>query len=523
MKKTAVIYDKWLSSLGGGEMVACTLANILVKQGYEVTFICGKRVSSKKILNNFKVDLSKVNFLEVWNNDQLISNITKGKDLFINISFMDYTFAKAKKNIYYVHFPTKPYDNIKGFIFTYIIIPIVKNVFNIYELISDIDTAETKNKRPAFRLTENTRIAYPFLTIGKNYDINISLILENFYKLMLENIKITFDDAQIIKRKVYIDHNTNQVDFNLTIKPQAKTAYLNINHKIFNNHSFGGDALFMLYPKSLIAPSGPIYRKLNDYVNSKLRSGIFLNTLTRLGGYNQIVVHSNFVKKWVKKYWDKDSQVLFPPVDLLHKKYQINKYPKKNIICTVGRFFTLGHGKKQEVMVRAFKQIYDKGYKDWELHLVGGVGQEPSSREFVERLVEESNGYPIFFHFNASRKEVEEIYLKSKIYWHAAGFGVNKEREPVKLEHFGITVVEALSARCIPIVYDGGGIKEILELTSFPLDNSLFISIQGLISNTIYHINKNQPNVNWKRVAKVLEDEFSIESFERKFLKLIKK
>jgi hypothetical protein len=37
--KTAVIYDKWLSGLGGGEVVACTMARMLKDEGWKVIFI----------------------------------------------------------------------------------------------------------------------------------------------------------------------------------------------------------------------------------------------------------------------------------------------------------------------------------------------------------------------------------------------------------------------------------------------------------------------------------------------------
>ena len=53
----AVIYDKWLHSLGGGEVVACTLAGILRDLGYEVLFISGKKVSVEIILEKFKINL----------------------------------------------------------------------------------------------------------------------------------------------------------------------------------------------------------------------------------------------------------------------------------------------------------------------------------------------------------------------------------------------------------------------------------------------------------------------------------
>ena len=47
--KTAVIYDKWLSGLGGGEVVACNVARILKDNGYDVLFLSKDKVPVEKI------------------------------------------------------------------------------------------------------------------------------------------------------------------------------------------------------------------------------------------------------------------------------------------------------------------------------------------------------------------------------------------------------------------------------------------------------------------------------------------
>ncbi|MBU4190339.1 MAG: glycosyltransferase, partial [Candidatus Thermoplasmatota archaeon] len=45
----------------------------------------------------------------------------------------------------------------------------------------------------------------------------------------------------------------------------------------------------------------------------------------------------------------------------------------------------------------------------------------------------------------------------------AAGFGVDEEKEPEKVEHFGITTVEAAAAGCVPVVIRKGGQPEIVK------------------------------------------------------------
>jgi hypothetical protein len=55
------------------------------------------------------------------------------------------------------------------------------------------------------------------------------------------------------------------------------------------------------------------------------------------------------------------------------------------------------------------------------------------------------------------------LYGKSQIYWHAAGFEIDEHKNPELTEHFGISTVEAVSAGCIPLVIPYGGQREIIK------------------------------------------------------------
>ena len=187
------------------------------------------------------------------------------------------------------------------------------------------------------------------------------------------------------------------------------------------------------------------------------------------------------------------------------------KIIKKNQICSVGRFFTLGHGKKQEIMIEAFKKICDQGLKKWELHLAGGLGSEPTSLEYAKELKTLSKNYPIFFHFNESREFIENLYLDSKIYWHAAGFGENPNKDPIKFEHFGITPIEAISAGCIPVLFNGGGLSEVVKLLNLDPQTYLFNNIDQLVNNTKKIISNNFQLPT--RINKNLEELFGIKRF----------
>ena len=56
------------------------------------------------------------------------------------------------------------------------------------------------------------------------------------------------------------------------------------------------------------------------------------------------------------------------------------------------------------------------------------------------------------------------LYARSAVLVHAAGFGTDPLEFPERLEHFGITPVEAASFGCIPVCYREGGPAEVLSL-----------------------------------------------------------
>jgi glycosyltransferase involved in cell wall biosynthesis len=77
-----------------------------------------------------------------------------------------------------------------------------------------------------------------------------------------------------------------------------------------------------------------------------------------------------------------------------------------------------------------------------------------------------ADGIPVDFHVNPPYSFLTECYNRATIFWHAAGFDVEEDRYPERMEHFGMTTVEAMTARCVPVVYEGGGQREIVTAGS---------------------------------------------------------
>lgn len=523
MAKTAVVYDRWLPSLGGGEVVACNIARILKDEGYDVLFISGKKVAKEVIFDKLHIDLADVKFSQVWNDELVLKGLAKGKDLFINISFMDYSRGFAKKNIYYVNFPTKSYDNLKGLVFT-LLAPLITKFIKPIESMDLVDAPVITNSSPSYLLREKNKYAIYSLEVEKVQIIEFSLFLENFSKLQLEGIDIKLENARLLSKTVTVAHEKNILSFAVKFIPNSHTVYLSINVDIpkVSHQEIEKGNVYLLYPKiRLKRVSALLLTDLMEKIRVRLRAGIFVNNLSRLESYQAILTYSVFAQHWIKRYWKRQAIIVAPPVPLLFDDYNILKLKKENWICSVGRFFTLGHGKKQEILIEAFKKVYDKNNTKWELHLVGGLGSEPSSVEFFQYLKEKSEGYPIYFHINASRKEVEEIYLKTKIYWHATGFNEDENYNPIRFEHFGIAPLEAISAGCIPILFNGGGLTEIINLLKLDPKKYLFDSTQSLVNLTIRQI-EGKDIISWGKIFNIMKNNYSKEVFKKNFLRIIK-
>jgi glycosyltransferase involved in cell wall biosynthesis len=172
---------------------------------------------------------------------------------------------------------------------------------------------------------------------------------------------------------------------------------------------------------------------------------------------NRVICNSYYTKRYIDREFEINSDVIYPPVSIDKIKPKI----KENLIISIGRFSHLTQAKRQDVLIKSFKRIYDSGYKKWRLILAGGV--EVGVDNFIDKLKEKSVGYPINILESPSFKELKDLYGHAKIFWSASGFGIDEEKEPQRVEHFGITVVEAMAGGCLVMVYAAGGHKEIVS------------------------------------------------------------
>lgn len=230
----------------------------------------------------------------------------------------------------------------------------------------------------------------------------------------------------------------------------------------------------------------------------------------KLSSWELAICNSKFTEKYIAKSWSVKTKVLYPPVEI----EKIKPLKKEKWIISVGRFASFSRSKKHEVMIQTFAELYKTGkINGWSLHLAGSIEGDD---EYVNELKKSAENLPVSFYPNLQFRELAKLYGKSSIYWHAAGFG---EKDPAKMEHFGIATVEAMAGGCIPVVINQGGQTEIVEN-----------KVSGFLWNHIdelkeFSVRLIKDHTLWKKLSEnaIKRSElFSKKIFERNILYLIK-
>jgi len=231
----------------------------------------------------------------------------------------------------------------------------------------------------------------------------------------------------------------------------------------------------------------------------------------KLSSWKLAICNSLFTQNIIKDEWSIKSEIIYPPVSIESFK----PLKKKKMILSVGRFFGYSKVKKHEILIKAFKNIFSKGLKEWSLHIAGGASAE--DLDYVKELKKISNGYPIYFYPNSSFSNLQKLYGESSIYWHAAGFG---ETDPKNMEHFGISVVEAMSAGCVPVVIRKGGLTEIVTegQSGFLWDN-----LEQLEDFTVNLVKNRNLMERLSKEARVKSRKFDKENFIKSIKRLVDK
>jgi glycosyltransferase involved in cell wall biosynthesis len=224
------------------------------------------------------------------------------------------------------------------------------------------------------------------------------------------------------------------------------------------------------YPITAEAPHANILQFPWDV--ARWRAGRRARAKRALQACRVVITYSEYVRAWVERCLDYRAEVLYPPV------FPVRPGAKGPIILSVGRLMAAGN-KKHDVMIDAFRRLERAGISGWTLVLVGSTGS--GDRSYVESLRERARGSRVEILPDLDRAALESMYGKASVYWHAAGYGEDELAHPERFEHFGIAVVEAMSAGAVPVVPNGGGLPEIVEPE---VSGYLWKTVEGLVEST---------------------------------------
>jgi glycosyltransferase involved in cell wall biosynthesis len=241
-----------------------------------------------------------------------------------------------------------------------------------------------------------------------------------------------------------------------------------------------------------------------------------LNLINRLKLHNyRFISNSPYTTTWLAQ-WNINPITIPPYIE--DKLFIKNKNSKEKIILSVGRFFSHLHSKRQDLIIKAFKDLKNKSkeFADYKLILTGGFMKE-DQKYFNQLKSLAKNDSSIVFKPNVSLYELYKFYRLSTYYWHFTGLGVDEEKNPELVEHFGITPLEAMASECLTFCYKAGGPKELI------IDNEngfLFSNIEELINKMIkVKSGKTKEKIisNGKRFVK---ENFSYDIFKKNVLRL---
>lgn len=174
----------------------------------------------------------------------------------------------------------------------------------------------------------------------------------------------------------------------------------------------------------------------HNYVRKQIKKQIKLFKKPSI----MLITNSNYTKQKIKELFNKDSEIIFPPVII--DKNEINK--EKSGVITIARY---SPEKNLDFNIHVMKKL-NAQYK------IFGNAKFSSQISYYHHLLNISRDKKkIELFCNSERSLIESSINSSKVYFQSSE------------ETFGISVVESIAAGCIPIVPDNSANKETVPIS----------------------------------------------------------
>jgi glycosyltransferase involved in cell wall biosynthesis len=150
-----------------------------------------------------------------------------------------------------------------------------------------------------------------------------------------------------------------------------------------------------------------------------------------------LISNSQYIQNCIKEKHSKNSEIIYPPVDLGEFQPGI----KENNVVTIGRY---SEEKHHDFGINVMKDL------EYDYDIIGNTNTKSNILyyEKLKNIIKTVNNKNIHLLKNLERNNLVEKINKSKIYFHCS------------TETFGISVVESIAAGCIPIVPNNSAHQE---------------------------------------------------------------
>ncbi|HVA61290.1 MAG TPA: glycosyltransferase [Mycobacteriales bacterium] len=495
----AAVYNRYWASMGGGERHGGRLAQVLAEDGWQVDLLGPAEVDLDDLGMHLGLDLRGVRLRVVpERGDAGLAAVTEDYDLLVNASYMSRLAARAKRNVYLCYFPT-PADH---------------DLTRLQRwLIRRVGTRVSGWQMPFehgigwFPAEGGRRRTYTW-TSGDG----VLVIPEGTDPVIRADFARVGFPAETILR-VVDEAGAELASF--PVGPQ-------FNRQVVRVADRGPITVHLVSEATVPGPSDnrtlgvAVSRmRIGNRISPRQWVGYRLPWLLRdptnvsfLTSYDRVLANSEYTRGWIRRRWDVDADVLFPPIALDPLEPAEVREP---VIASVGRFFgpQFGHSKRQLEMVRFFGELVGSGrLRGWRMRIIGGC--EPAQQPYLDQVQAAARGLPVDIRVNAPRAEVEELLASASIFWSATGLGEDEERRPWTSEHFGITTVEAMSGGCVPIVIDRAGQREIVR---DGVEGYRWTTAGELAARTLEVAGDPVAQRRLARAARIRAEEFSEEAF----------
>jgi glycosyltransferase involved in cell wall biosynthesis len=514
----AAVYNRYWSTGGGAEKYGGAIAELLARDN-EVELLSHDPVDLDWLGERLQLDLSRLKARQLDDRTGVVTDASADYDLFVNVSFMSADRAASRRSLYVVHFPTAPNAHL-GAVARFV----VRRLGSIRSsLMVGMEWGtgfyhRERGRRPPMWTNGEAILRF---TTPPRQTVPIELLFSHHRPPQLPptTVRIELDGEPAAQLELARPSSRLQARRPVTVRvPVASPSEgTPVEMRILSDTFVPAEVMGGSDSRRLGVPLLGFHVGVGAIARLARWFPVLLTppvTTDWVHSYGAIAANSRFTQGWIERYWGAESELLYPPVS---SKPAGDKRP---VILNVGRFFPAsgGHSKKQLELVRAFRSLCDQGVKGWTLHLVGGCTAD--GQPYLAQVRELARGYPVEIHADASGEDLQHLYEIASIYWHASGLGEDPERHPDRLEHFGITTVEAMSAGAVPVVI---GLAGQLETVRHGVDGFHFRTLDGLVAMTRALVDDAPLRAQMSRSASARAHHFSIEAFESRLERLVER